>query len=262
MSALDLIWLVPALPFAGAAVNGLLLRNRQKSLVIAVGVGFPGVSLLIALAAIAQYLGSVRPAPFEQVLYAWTTGALSLDVGFRVDPLSAVMLFVVTFVGFWIHLYSVGYMGREEGYRRYFAYLNLFMGAMLLLILGNNYLVLFVGWEGVGLCSYLLIGYYFEETFPPYAGKKAFIVNRIGDFGFLIGLFAIWSDLGHAPFRALNERILAATLRWRTVRSRWGSRRRRSSRSFSSSARPARARRFRSSSGSPTRWPVRHPSPP
>src|SRR5512132_1654264 len=122
MNALDLIWLVPALPFAGAAVNGLLLRNRQKSLVTAVGVGFPGLSLLIALAALAQYLGSVRPAAFEQVLYAWTTGALSLDIGFRVDPLSAVMLFVVTFVGFWIHVYSVGYMGPEEGHRRYFAY--------------------------------------------------------------------------------------------------------------------------------------------
>ncbi len=151
----------------------------------------------------------MRPAAFEKVLYAWTTGAVALDVGFRVDPLSAVMLFVVTFVGFWIHVYSVGYMGHEEGYRRYFSYLNLFMGAMLLLVLGNNYLILFVGWEGVGLCSYLLIGYYFEETFPPFAGKKAFIVNRIGDFGFLLGLFAIWSTWGTLHFGQLNERILA-----------------------------------------------------
>jgi len=134
-----------------------------------------------------------------------------LLAGFAVSlSCSAVMLFVVTFVGFWIHLYSVGYMGHEEGYRRYFSYLNLFMGAMLLLILGSNYLVLFVGWEGVGLCSYLLIGYYFEEAFPPVAGKKAFIVNRIGDFGFLLGLFAIWSTWGTLHFGELSERILAA----------------------------------------------------
>jgi NADH-quinone oxidoreductase subunit L len=210
VSALDLFWLVPALPFAGALVNGLFLRNSQKSLVSAVGVGFPGVSLLVALAALWEWSGSLRPQTFEQVLWAWTTGPLALDVGFRLDALSAVMLFVVTFVGFWIHVYSVGYMGHEEGYRRYFAYLNLFMGAMLLLVLGNNYLVLFVGWEGVGLCSYLLIGYYFEEAFPPFAGMKAFIVNRIGDFGFLLGLFALWSTWGTLHFGDLNDLILAA----------------------------------------------------
>ena len=209
MSALDLFWLVPALPLAGAAVNGLLLRNSQKPLVTAVGVGLPGLSLLVALAALVEWSASVRPAAYEQVLWAWTAGPAAFDVGFRLDALSAVMLFVVTFVGFWIHVYSVGYMGHDAGYRRYFAYLNLFMGAMLLLILGNNYLVLFVGWEGVGLCSYLLIGYYFEEAFPPYAGKKAFIVNRIGDFGFLLGLFAIWSTWGTLHFGQLGEKILA-----------------------------------------------------
>ncbi|HLF57256.1 MAG TPA: NADH-quinone oxidoreductase subunit L [Thermoanaerobaculia bacterium] len=209
MSALDLFWLVPALPLAGAAINGLLLRNSQKPLVTAVGVGLPGLSLLVALAALVEWSASVRPAAYEQVLWAWTAGPAAFDVGFRLDALSAVMLFVVTFVGFWIHVYSVGYMGHDAGYRRYFAYLNLFMGAMLLLILGNNYLVLFVGWEGVGLCSYLLIGYYFEEAFPPYAGKKAFIVNRIGDFGFLLGLFAIWSTWGTLHFGQLGEKILA-----------------------------------------------------
>jgi NADH-quinone oxidoreductase subunit L len=211
VSALDLLWLVPALPFAGAAVNGLVVRNGQKPLVTAVGVGFPGLSLLVALAAIAEYLGSLNPVPFEQVAWAWTAGPAAFDVGFRLDPLSVVMTFVVTFVGFWIHVYSVGYMGHEDGYRRYFAYLNLFMGAMLLLVLGNNLVILFVGWEGVGLCSYLLIGYYFEETFPPYAGKKAFVVNRIGDFGFLLGLFAVWSTWGTLHFGELGERILADT---------------------------------------------------
>ncbi len=108
------------------------------------------------------------------------------------------MLFVVTFVGFLIHVYSVGYMGHEEGYRRYFGYLNLFMCAMLLLILGNNFLVMFVGWEGVGLCSYLLIGFYYDQQVPPAAGKKAFIVNRIGDFAFLVGMFALIAAVRHA----------------------------------------------------------------
>ncbi len=119
------------------------------------------------------------------------------------------MLFVVTFVGFLIHVYSVGYMGHEEGYRRYFAYLNLFMWAMLLLVLGNNYLVMFVGWEGVGLCSYLLIGFYYDQLIPPAAGKKAFIVNRIGDFAFLVGLFALVAQFGTLTYAELFPRIAA-----------------------------------------------------
>ncbi len=113
-----------------------------------------------------------------------------VDVTLRVDSLSALMLLFVTFVGFLIHVYSSGYMGHEEGYGRFFAYLNLFMFAMLVLVLGGNFLMLFVGWEGVGLCSYLLIGYYYEKKFAADAGKKAFVVNRIGDFGFILGIFA------------------------------------------------------------------------
>jgi NADH-quinone oxidoreductase subunit L len=206
---LDLLWLVPALPFAGALVNGLLVRNRQKALVSAVGVGFPGAALAVALGCLWSWSDSVRPGAFEQTVWTWSAGELALDVGFRLDALSAVMTFVVTFVGFWIHLYSVGYMGHEEGYRRYFSFLNLFLGMMLLLVLGSNYLVLFVGWEGVGLCSYLLIGHYFEQEFPPFAGMKAFVVNRIGDFGFLLGLFALWSTWGTLHFGELEEAILA-----------------------------------------------------
>ncbi|MCP4203817.1 MAG: NADH-quinone oxidoreductase subunit L, partial [bacterium] len=128
---------------------------------------------------------------------------------FLLDPLSSVMMFVVTFVGFWIHVYSVGYMGHESGYQRYFVYMNLFMGAMLLLVLGNNYLVTFVGWEGVGLCSYLLIGFYYEEEFPPYAGRKAFIVNRIGDFAFLLGLFALVSRFGTLDYLSIFSAVEA-----------------------------------------------------
>jgi NADH-quinone oxidoreductase subunit L len=206
---MDLLWLIPLLPFAGAALNGIVGRRAPKSLVTLIGLGAPGASLLLALVCLVQYLG-VQPRPVEKVLYAWTSGELNIDFAFLLDPLSAVMLFVVTFVGFLIHVYSVGYMGHEEGYRRYFAYLNLFMGAMLLLVLGNNYLVMFMGWEGVGLCSYLLIGFYYDQEFPPYAGKKAFIVNRIGDFAFLVGMFALFAKFGTLHYRTLFERIAAA----------------------------------------------------
>ena len=127
----------------------------------------------------------------------------TIPLGFLLDPLSCVMLFVVTFVGFLIHVYSVGYMAHEDGFQRFFTYLNLFMGAMLLLVLGNNYAVMFVGWEGVGLCSYLLIGFYYKEEFPPYAGRKAFIVNRIGDFAFVLGVFALVSTFGTLRYTEL-----------------------------------------------------------
>ncbi len=202
MSPLDLLWLVVALPFAGAALNGLVLPNR-KPLVTAVGIGAPGLSLLLALAALWQYGHGLAPAPYEQVLYAWTASELVIPIAFLLDPLSSVMLLVVTLVGFLIHVYSVGYMGHEEGYQRFFAYMNLFMGAMLLLVLGNNFLVTFVGWEGVGLCSYLLIGFYYDQEFPPYAGRKAFIVNRVGDFAFLVGLFALASRYGTLNYTTL-----------------------------------------------------------
>ncbi len=205
---LDLIWLIPILPLAGAAINGLLGRNPPKALVTAVNVGAPLLSLIVALGCLFEYSGSGKEF-FEVTYYAWTAGSLSLDVGFLLDRLSAVMLFVVTFVGFLIHVYSAGYMSHDPGYRRYFAYLNLFMCAMLLLILGNNYLVMFVGWEGVGLCSYLLIGFYFDQAVPPAAGKKAFIVNRIGDFAFLVGMFAIIATFGTLNYREVFARITA-----------------------------------------------------
>ena len=207
---LDLLWLIPILPLAGAAINGLLGRRFPKSLVTAVGVGAPLASLVLALGCLWEYAqGSFPNDAFERTLYAWTAGDLSIPVGFLLDRLSSVMLFVVTFVGFWIHVYSVGYMGHEEGYRRYFSYLNLFMSAMLLLILGNNFLVMFVGWEGVGLCSYLLIGFYYDQPVPPAAGKKAFIVNRIGDFAFLVGLFALFAKFGTLTYGQIFPRIAA-----------------------------------------------------
>src|SRR3954452_8741972 len=205
---LGLLWLIPILPFAGAAVNGLLGKWFPKSLVTAVALGAPGASLLIALGCLWEFSQGTAPS-YEQTLYMWTTGDLNIPVAFLLDHLSAVMLFIVTFVGFLIHVYSVGYMGHEEGYRRYFAYLNLFMSAMLMLVLGNNYLVMFVGWEGVGLCSYLLIGFYYDQPFPPYAGKKAFIVNRIGDFAFLVGMFALFANFKSLTYHDVFPQIVA-----------------------------------------------------
>ncbi|HEX4965263.1 MAG TPA: NADH-quinone oxidoreductase subunit L [Thermoanaerobaculia bacterium] len=203
---LALLWLVPLLPLAGAAVNGLLGRRFPKSLVTAVGVGAPLLSLLVALGCLWEYAQGSLPY-YDHVYYAWTTGDLSIPAAFLLDRLSAVMLFIVTFVGFLIHVYSAGYMAHEEGYRRYFSYLNLFMAAMLMLVLGNNYLVMFVGWEGVGLCSYLLIGFYYDQPFPPYAGKKAFIVNRVGDFAFLLGMFALFANFGTLNYHELFSKI-------------------------------------------------------
>ena len=221
----SLIWLVPLLPFLGALLNGVVLRGRlSKRGVTNVACGSVLLSLLLGMAAIGSYLGSAEYAAgeaFRKVLYAWIPAGMQglpggavtdlvFEMGFLLDPLSAVMVFVVTFVGFVIHVYSVGYMAHEGGYQRYFVYMNLFMGAMLLLVLGSNYLVTFVGWEGVGLCSYLLIGFYYEEKFPPYAGRKAFIVNRIGDFAFLVGLFALVSRFGTLDYRSLFGAIEAS----------------------------------------------------
>jgi NADH-quinone oxidoreductase subunit L len=204
---LNTLWLVALLPFIGAALNGALGPRTDKRWTTAVALGAPGLSLLLALGCIFQYVRNVSPEPFQIICYTWSAAGFEINIGFLLDPLSSVMVFVVTFVGFWIHVYSVGYMSHESGYQRYFVYLNLFMGAMLLLVLGSNYLVTFVGWEGVGLCSYLLIGFYYDQEFPPYAGRKAFIVNRIGDFAFLVGLFALVSRFGTLDYRTIFSAV-------------------------------------------------------
>jgi len=217
-----LLWVIPLLPFLGALLNGFVLRHRiGKRTVAWIACGLVGLAAVLGLLMIVDYLGGPEHAvnkPFEQDLYVWVPAgplatvfegvkSFTVSMGFLLDPLSAVMLFVVTFVGFWIHVYSAGYMAHEEGFQRYFTYLNLFMGAMLLLVLGNNYLVMFVGWEGVGLCSYLLIGFYYKEEFPPFAGRKAFITNRVGDFGFVLGLSALVTAFGTLKYTELFDRI-------------------------------------------------------
>jgi NADH-quinone oxidoreductase subunit L len=190
------LWIIPALPLAGFAVNGLLARRLGKSFVSAVGAGSVGLAAAAAFSRLIPFFAGDH-APVVERIGSWiSAGSFSADLAMRLDPLSALMTGFVTFVGFWIHVYSIGYMRHDEtapGYARYFAYLNLFMFAMLTLVLAQNFLLLFVGWEGVGLCSYLLIGYYYEREYAASAGKKAFIVNRIGDFGFLLGMFGIFS---------------------------------------------------------------------
>src|SRR5512136_826197 len=194
---LQLVWLVPVLPLLGVAVNGIFGRwTRERAHLL--GVGTTGLSFLIAFGIFLQAAGG---ATLNWDVYAWIpVGEFQATVGFLVDPLSAVMMLVVTFVGFLIDVYSVGYMQGDPGYARFFTYLNLFMTSMLILVLANNYLLMFLGWEGVGLCSYLLIGFWYQKKSAADAGKKAFVVNRIGDAGFLLGLFLIWRTFGSLAY--------------------------------------------------------------
>src|SRR5579864_8067663 len=189
------LWVIPLLPLAGAAINGVFGRRFKNSMVSAVALFFTAVSFGWAVWATAQWWG--HSDPYIQNLGDWIwAGRFHAPFGFYLDRLSTVMVLVVTGVGFLIHIYSVGYMAHEGGYYRFFAYLNLFMFFMLTLVLANNYLLMFVGWEGVGLASYLLIGFFFLKDSAADAGKKAFIVNRIGDFAFLIGMFLLIQHFG------------------------------------------------------------------
>ena len=189
---------MPALPLLGALINGLFGRHLPKSLIGWVACGSVGLAFLISVRILLDLL-ALPPDQrlFTQTLFDWiSVGELSTHVSLLVDPLSTLMILVVTGVGFLIHVYSVGYMGHDSDYSRYFSWLNLFTFSMLLLVLADNFLLLFVGWELVGLCSYLLIGFWFARPSAAAAAKKAFIVNRIGDFGFLIGLFTLFATFG------------------------------------------------------------------
>ena len=198
MWGLEHIWLVPILPLIGAILNGLFGFRVSKSTVGLFAVGATGLSFMVALTAFFDLLSlPVEQRLYINVLFRWIqSGPFVADAGIQIDPLSAVFMMIVTGVGFLIHVYSIGYMHHEAGYPRYFAYLNLFMFSMLLLVLGSNFLIMFIGWEGVGLCSYLLIGYYYEKKSAADAGKKAFVMNRIGDFGFLLAIMWIFWTFG------------------------------------------------------------------
>jgi NADH-quinone oxidoreductase subunit L len=196
------LWVIPLLPLIGAAINGLLGRRFKNAMVSAVALLFTAASFGWAAWAVwTAWPGSGITLPHIETLATWiTAGTFSAPFGFQLDQLSMIMVLVVTGVGFLIHIYSVGYMAHEGGYYRFFAYLNLFMFFMLTLVLANNYLLMFVGWEGVGLASYLLIGFFFLKDSAADAGKKAFIVNRIGDFAFLIGMFLLIQHFGTLTF--------------------------------------------------------------
>lgn len=189
---------IPLFPALGALINGLLGYKFSKRVVHDIAITAIGVSFILSLKAFFQLLSLPHDKRIvEVIMYSWIySGGISVDVGFLLDPLSAVMLLVVTGVGFLIHIYSTGYMHDDESYWRFFTYLNLFVFAMLLLVMGNNFLMMFVGWEGVGLCSYLLIGYWYTDHANADAGKKAFVVNRVGDFGFILGIFLIIVTFG------------------------------------------------------------------
>ena len=194
----DKLWLIPLLPLIGCIINGLFGKRFIKSEKVIGGIatGFMLISFLLSSKYFFQLLAD-EVKVHEQVVASWmSVGNLQINWEFLYDPLSALMIMVVTGVGTLIHLYSIGYMHGEEGYYRFFSYLNLFCFAMLMLVLGGNALVMFIGWEGVGLCSYLLIGYYMEKKSAGDAAKKAFVVNRVGDFGFLLGLLTLFWTLG------------------------------------------------------------------
>jgi len=219
MPFLDLVWLVPLFPLLGAAFNGLVSNRRglPKSVTTTAALLGSGLAWLWGWAAVIQWaLTEDRHQAYVVTVFEWITGGsvrildgsladVNINASFQVDPLSSVMVGFVTFVGFLIHVYSIGYMHSEtdRSYARYFSFLNLFMFSMLVLVLGSNLPVLFVGWEGVGLCSYLLIGFYFEKDWCATAGKKAFIVNRIGDFGFLLAIFAAFAVFGSLEFTSI-----------------------------------------------------------
>src|SRR5215469_16514895 len=188
------LWIIPLLPLAGAAINGFFGRRFSRLLVSIVALGSTGIALVYALWVTVQFFNLPQAqVPHIETLLPWIhTSDFLVNYGFYLDQLSLVMLLVVTGVGFLIHIYSAGYMAEEGGYYRFFSYLNLFMFFMLILVLAANFVLLFVGWEGVGLCSYLLVGFYFPRKSAADAGKKAFIVNRIGDFGFMLGMFLIF----------------------------------------------------------------------
>jgi NADH-quinone oxidoreductase subunit L len=224
MFFLHYIWLIPLLPAFGAAMMFFFGRKLQKTTINALCVGVVVLAFLFACGAVWQYTDYAHESPgkpYQTIVYTWlgtdtghmnyvmhdgkTPASFQADVGFLLDPLSSIWLLFVTGVGALIHIYSTGYMAHEGGYYRFFGYLNLFMFSMLTLILGNNYALMFVGWEGVGLCSYLLIGFYFHRKSASDAANKAFIVNRIGDAGFLLGMFTIAGYFGSLRFTEITQ---------------------------------------------------------
>jgi|HubBroStandDraft_6_1064221.scaffolds.fasta_scaffold03264_9 NADH-quinone oxidoreductase subunit L len=202
MPILEHLWIILALPLAGAALNGLLGKNWSKTIVNSIGIGSVSLAFLCVLEAIREF--SLLPAgqlsSFKNYFNWMSAGSFQVDFALQIDHLAIVMLLVVTFVSLLVHIYSTGYMAHEGGYHRFFAYLNLFVFFMLTLVLAANVVLMFMGWEGVGLCSYLLVGFWFLKQSAINAGKKAFITTRIGDFGFTVGILLLFWTFGSVDF--------------------------------------------------------------
>ena len=205
---LELLWLIPALPFASALVLMLSGSRFPRKAATALGVGSIGISAVVTILVAASFFSAPPPDhSYTQLLWTWINlGGFSPEIALRLDALSLVMVLVVTFVGFLIHVYSAEFMMEDEGYSRFFAYMNLFVGSMLTLVLGDNLLLLMLGWEGVGLCSYLLIGFWYRDPANGRAGRKAFVVTRVGDTLMLVGLLLLFTQLGTLQIHDLMQR--------------------------------------------------------
>jgi len=204
---LVLLALVPALPLVGFSILFVTAGLLPKRWIAVIGVGSVGIAMMLALIIMVAFLSEPEPRPFTEIVWTWiAVDGLTPQVGFYLDALSLIMMVVVTFVGFLIHLYSAEFMSQEEGYSRYFAYMNLFVASMLVLILADNLLLLYLGWEGVGLCSYLLIGFWYRDPANGLAARKAFVITRVGDTAMAIGLFLLFTDLGTLEIQPLMQR--------------------------------------------------------
>jgi NADH-quinone oxidoreductase subunit L len=210
---LQLLWIIPTLPFASFLVLALFGRRLPRLIIAVIGVGSVGASAVLTLLVASSFIGSPPPNhSFSQTLWVWMDVAgFTPTITFYLDALSLIFMLVITFVGFLIHLYSSEFMIDEEGYRRFFAYMNLFVGSMLVLVLADNLLLLYLGWEGVGLCSYLLIGFWYTEPENGYAARKAFVVTRVGDAALAVGLFLIFTQLGTLQIQQFQA---LATQQW------------------------------------------------
>ncbi|MCI0489747.1 MAG: NADH-quinone oxidoreductase subunit L [Blastocatellia bacterium] len=234
---LKLVWLIPVFPLLGFLINFILGRKLRlgERAISWIGCGSVLLSLALTIGAFFEYASNYAPAHEDKPYitteaggfphsFTWMPGGLAhqtegqnagtlanfnITWSYQIDQLSLVMMFIVTFVGFWIHVFATGYMHGDKGFYRFFAYLNLFMFMMLLLVMGSNFMVMFIGWEGVGLCSYLLIGYYFDREEAADASKKAFVVNRIGDFGFALAVMGVFATFGTLEFSQLSTDIAA-----------------------------------------------------
>src|SRR5262247_4166752 len=210
---LRLLWLIPALPFAGFLILALAGPRFTRTGVAIIGVGSVCGAAILAILLGVSFIGSPPDHySYSQTLWSWITiGGFAPKIAFHLDALSLVMMLVITFVGFLIHLYSAEFMIAEEGYSRFFAYMNLFVGSMLTLVLADNLLLLYLGWEGVGLCSYLLIGFWYKDPANGSAARKAFIVTRVGDTAMAVGLFLLFTHLGTLQ---IQELMGAASRQW------------------------------------------------